>query len=112
MISFMLQEGILTIGTLSGIFTALLLNSLKNNIIDPLVEKVVPLHKIGETPEQFQEELEKSGKENLFGDGKKGLNFFNFGNQFGGLGKDKIKGKVFLRDFLTWLIKEIRMNKI
>ena len=36
----MLQEGIITIGTISGIFTALLLNSLKNNIIDPCVEKL------------------------------------------------------------------------
>ena len=32
MLSFMVQEGILTIGTVSGIFTALLLNSIKNNI--------------------------------------------------------------------------------
>jgi hypothetical protein len=30
MISFMLQEGIITIGTMSGIFTAFLLNSLSS----------------------------------------------------------------------------------
>ena len=46
MLTFMVQEGILTIGAVSGIFTALLMNSFKNNIIDPVVEKIAPLDKL------------------------------------------------------------------
>ena len=35
MIGFLLDEGVITVGTLSGLFTTGLLNSLKKNIIDP-----------------------------------------------------------------------------
>ena len=31
-------------------------------------------------------------------------NMNNYGNQFGGYGKDEVKWKIFLRDFITWLI--------
>ena len=91
----MLQEGILTVGTVSGIFTAFLLNSLKNNIIDPCVEKVAPTHKCtnitpnAETPDKSNKSIP---------------NIINIGNQFGGHGKDEIKWKLFVRDFITWLI--------
>ena len=98
----MLQEGIITIGTVSGIFTALLLNSLKNNIIDPIVEKAAPLNKIHDllddgklnnsVPKPSQQSQQPMNN-NMF-----------FGNQFGGLGKDKINWKIFLRDFITWII--------
>ena len=105
MISFMLQEGIITIGTVSGIFTALLLNSLKNNIIDPIVEKAAPLNKISDLlddgklnnsvpkPPPSPQQPVQPMNNNMFS-----------GNQFGGLGKDKINWKVFLRDFITWII--------
>jgi len=46
MITFLMDEGALTVGTLSGIFTTGLLNSLKRNIIDPSIERVVPSHKL------------------------------------------------------------------
>ena len=38
MITFLIQEGVITVGTLSGIFTAYMLNSCKQNIIDPVSE--------------------------------------------------------------------------
>ena len=129
MISFLLQEGVITIGTISGIFTALLLNSVKNNVIDPLVEKAVPLSKLINRPiseiindikddgklnnsnakintsvprsnqqSNQQSNQEQKGNIGIFG------NIGNVGNQFGGHGKNEIKWKVFLRDFITWLI--------
>ena len=109
MISFMLQEGILTIGTISGIFTALLMNSFKNNIIDPVVEKVAPL----DTLLDFMDDgkINNSNKINKPQSGSQNSpqatpqsQGQQHGNQFGGYGKDKIKWKVFLRDFITWLI--------
>jgi len=99
----MVQEGVITIGTMSGIFTALLLNSLKNNIIDPIVEKTLPLDKIhdllddGKINNSVPKQAPKQAPNNNTGN-------FIFGNQFGGLGKDKINWKVFLRDFITWII--------
>ena len=46
MLSFLVQEGILTVGALSGIFTAYLLNSLKLNIIDPATNKFLKEHNV------------------------------------------------------------------
>jgi len=100
MISFMLQEGILTVGTVSGIFTAFLLNSLKNNIIDPCVEKVAPTHKCTNVDQNNTTPDNTSNKSNS----NNSLPNIQFGNQFGGHGKDEVKLKLFLRDFITWLI--------
>jgi len=111
MISFLLQEGVITIGTISGIFTALLLNSLKNNIIDPVVEKIASTdsllgnyvndlkddglinnsYKKDKTPVQAPPQQQQSQQN-------------THGNQFGGKGKDQIKWKIFMRDFVTWLV--------
>lgn len=101
MLSFMLQEGILTIGTISGIFTALLMNSFKNNIIDPVVEKIAPI----DTLLDFMDDgkLNNSNKKPETPQSTP-QSQVQHGNQFGGQGKDKIKWKVFLRDFITWLI--------
>ena len=132
MLSFMLQEGVITIGTISGIFTALLLNSVKNNLIDPCVEKIVPTAKLINRPiSQIIDDIKDDGKLNNSnnssnrspqgqgqqgqqgqgqqGQGQQGgvFNQFglnNYGNQFGGHGKTEIKWKLFLRDFITWLI--------
>ena len=114
----MVQEGILTIGAVSGIFTALLMNSFKNNIIDPVVEKVAPLDKLldfvddgklnnsnkkttpqsqGQTP-QGQTPQGQQPKPQL------SASIMQHGNQFGGQDKDKIRWKVFLRDLVTWVI--------
>lgn len=43
MLSFLFEEGVLTVGTLSGIFTAGMLNSFRTNILEPLVENIVPV---------------------------------------------------------------------
>ena len=98
----MVQEGVITIGTMSGIFTALLLNSLKNNIIDPLVEKTVPLDKLHDLLDdgKINNSVPKSPPETA----NVNVNNLIFGNQFGGIGKDKINWKIFLRDFITWVI--------
>jgi large-conductance mechanosensitive channel len=131
MLSFMLQEGVITIGTISGIFTALLLNSVKNNIIDPCVEKVAPINKLINRPiSEIIEDIKDDSKLNNSNDknnknfspqvskeqpqlpqgGNQGGGLFNqfgtnnHGNQFGGPGKTEIKWKIFLRDLITWLI--------
>ena len=124
----MLQEGVITIGTISGIFTALLLNSVKNNLIDPCVEKAVPTTKLISRPiseivgdikddgklnnsnakssspqvSKEQQSQQNGGQQNggLFN--QFGIN--NHGNQFGGPGKTEIKWKILLRDFITWII--------
>lgn len=44
MLSFLLDEGVVTVGVLSGLFTTGLLNSFKLNILDPTIEKMIPSH--------------------------------------------------------------------
>lgn len=115
MISFLLQEGVITIGTISGIFTALLLNSVKNNMIDPIVEKIAPIASLVNRPVgELVDDIKDDGKLNNSNNkkvnspqsapsgGAPGAN--PHGNQFGGHGKDEIKWKIFLRDFITWMI--------
>ena len=46
MLSFLLDEGVVTVGVLSGLFTTGLLNSFKLNILDPTIEKIIPSHKL------------------------------------------------------------------
>ena len=46
MLSFLFEEGVITVGTLSGIFTAGMLNSFRINILEPLVENIVPVSKL------------------------------------------------------------------
>ena len=70
MISFLLEEGVLTVGTLSGLFTTGLLNSLKNNIIDPSIENLYPSHKLDKAPVKIpvkvkNEENLQNGKSNF-----------------------------------------------
>jgi len=131
--SFLLQEGVITIGTISGIFTALLLNSVKNNIIDPCVEKIAPIGSLISRPvTHIIDDIKDDGKlnnsnkplspqppkppppppQNNQNDQNKGNGIFNsfspntpnYGNQFGGQGKNEIKWKIFMRDLITWLI--------
>ena len=114
MLSFLVQEGVLTIGTVSGIFTALLLNSAKNNVIDPLVEKVAPIDSLlNRSDQEILEDIKDDGKLNGSNvktpQGQKqsnpfGMNGTQYGNQFGGYGKNKIRWKIFTRDLITWLI--------
>ena len=46
MLSFLFEEGVLTVGTLSGIFTAGMLNSFRVNMLEPFVENIVPVSKL------------------------------------------------------------------
>ena len=96
MISFLLQEGVITVGALSGIFTTGLINSLKVNIIDPSIEKLVPSHKLDVLPPlPLPVKDEKS----------------NFADMFplpiGPVVQIKssiIKWQTFSKDFITWLV--------
>jgi large-conductance mechanosensitive channel len=94
MISFLLEEGVLTVGTLSGLFTTALLNSFKRNIIDPSIDKVLPSHKLDAKPQE-----ESTGSKSEFTD------MFPIP-----VGKDSgedpqaIKWQTFLKDLITWFI--------
>jgi hypothetical protein len=93
MIGFMLEEGALTLGAMSGLFTTSLLNSLKVNIIDPAGEQIMPSSKLV----------------NISNDRS------NFGDMFPiptgpvqvvpvPLVSTEIKWKIFLKDFIIWLV--------
>ena len=97
MIGFLLEEGVLTVGTLSGLFTTALLNSLKLNIIDPSIENLLPAQPPPPPPPPPEENTSKS----QFGD--------IFPIPLGPApspqtNKREIKWKVFLKDFFTWLL--------
>ena len=106
MISFLLEEGVLTVGTLSGLFTTGLLNSLKNNIIDPSIENLYPSHKLDKAPVKIP--VKVKNEENLQ-NGKS-----NFADIFpitvgavpptNPAEKNIIKWQTFLKDFITWLV--------
>ena len=81
MISFLLEEGVLTIGTLSGLFTAAVLNSFRINILDPSIEKLIPSHRLDKSSLDSASEI-----------------IMNTDHQL-----SIIKWQTFLRDFLTWL---------
>ena len=91
MISFLLEEGVLTVGALSGIFTTGLLNSLKINIIDPTIENIYPSHNLDKIKEN---NLDKSKFADMFP--------LPIGNQTSN--GSNIKWQTFLKDFITWLI--------
>ena len=86
MLSFLLDEGVVTVGVLSGLFTTGLLNSFKTNIIDPTIEKMIPSHK-----------LDKDNFANLFP--------VPVGTpEQTDLPKNILKWQTFLKDFITWMI--------
>jgi large-conductance mechanosensitive channel len=99
MISFLLEEGVITVGTLSGLFTTALLNSLKTNIIDPSIENIVPSPKPNNPP-QVPSTKDKSEFGDMFPipTGPTG------GPPADPLQKKVIKWKIFLKDLLTWII--------
>ena len=97
MISFLLEEGVLTVGTLSGLFTTALLNSLKANIVDPSIENIFPSHHLEPTtpppppppppspppqlkPQTNQANQTKSGFGDLFANRTKLLSFRKYRN--------------------------------
>ena len=102
MISFLLEEGVITVGTLSGLFTTALLNSLKTNIIDPSIENIVPSpkHNNPPPPPVTQIKENKSG----FGDMFPIPTGPTTGPSMDTSQKHVIKWKIFLKDLLKWII--------
>ena len=96
MISFLLEEGVITVGTLSGLFTTALLNSLKSNIIDPSIENIVPSVNITPPPLPVQQSKDKSNFADMFP--------IPTGPPIDQSQKKVIKWKIFLKDLLTWII--------
>ena len=110
MISFLLEEGVLTVGTLSGLFTTALLNSLKLNIIDPSIENIYPSYvndNIEAVPPRPKNQSNQTSEISETDESKSG-----FGDLFPiphgppppQTGKNLIRWKTFLKDFITWLI--------
>ena len=97
MLTFLIEEGVLSVGALSGIFTASLLGSFKTNILDPLSENVLPNHKLDPTIQQPPgPEVDK--KENM-------TNILDAGNYtFYDTKAKKIKWKLFVKDLVIWII--------
>ena len=86
MLGFLLEEGVLSTGILSGLFTNTLLTSLKTNIIDPLAENVVPNHTLdrngdGVVDEKDEIILQQQLKQNK-----------------------QIKWQSFVKDLIVWII--------
>jgi large-conductance mechanosensitive channel len=91
MFSFLVDEGVITIGTISGIFTTGMLMSFKNNIVEPTIENLIPSHTLDKS--QFGEDTSLD-------------NIMKIHAQV--TGKDPatakvIKWQTFLKDFVTWL---------
>jgi large-conductance mechanosensitive channel len=94
MFSFLLEEGVLTVGVMSGIFTTGLLNSLKSNIIDPLTENLAPSHTLGGAVK-----VEKKSGRSEFGD-----MFPLPTGSHPNPDKTNVLWKIFLRDLIVWII--------
>ena len=89
MISFLFEEGVLTVGTLSGIFTAGMLNSFRTNILEPLVENIVPVSHLdgfGGSLENIMNPAVKIQEERTQAQ------------------KKIIRWQTFLKDFVMWFI--------
>ena len=81
--SFLVEEGALTLATITGVFTTGLLNSFKTNIIDPSMEKLVPHHLLDSNQAKF-------------GD------MFPMPTGVPNPTPQIIKWQTFLKDFITW----------
>ena len=92
MIGFLLDEGVITVGTLSGLFTTALLNSLKMNVIDPCIEKIAPSHEL----DKDSIGQEKSNFAELFP--------IPNGPTEPQQNSKVIKWQTFLKDFITWVV--------
>ena len=100
MLSFLLDEGVITVGTLSGLFTTALLNSLKRNIIDPSIERIAPSHKLDNSPPpsppSTSEKENKSGFSDMFP--------IPTGPMPDGQSTTTIRWQTFLKDLITWIV--------
>lgn len=106
MFSFLLEEGVLTVGTMSGLFTAAMLNSFRVNILEPVIEHVVPSHILDTTGADviMQPTVNLSEKDKTLI--KSNLDGSTSTTQpSSSLNPKKIvKWKTFLRDFITWVL--------
>ena len=101
MFDFFLDEGVLTVGAVTGIFTANMLNSLKGNVVDPFIENLIPSHKLDSEPEsQTTEKFADIMTTKIEPPPKQPP------------GPKKIKWQTFLRDFITWVILMVFMYLI
>ena len=91
MLSFLVEEGIITIGTLSGIFTAAMLNSFRVNIYEPGIEGILPSHYLDVKIKQS------------FGGALENMMTMPTKPQEQNPAKI-VKWQTFLRDFIAWLI--------
>ena len=89
MLSFLFEEGVITVGTLSGIFTAGMLNSFRINILEPLVENIIPVSKL----DGFGGSLENIMNPAV-----------NIAPPVEPAQKKILKWQTFLKDFITWFI--------
>ena len=97
MLTFLIEEGVLSVGALSGIFTATLLGSFKANVLEPLSEKIAPTHLLDPTIADKEVDHDKK-KENM-------TNILDANNyNFYDSKMNKIKWKMFLKDLIIWLI--------
>jgi large-conductance mechanosensitive channel len=94
MFTFLLEEGVLTVGALSGIFTATLLGSFKSNILDPFSENIFPSHELDKHAQPTQEE---------FTSDKDILDANNYKSKFGKK-NNAVLWQTFIKDLILWLI--------
>ena len=87
MLTFLLEEGVLSVAAISGIFTATLLGSFKGNVLDPLCETILPSH-------HLDKQSDKSTIKNI-------LDVSNTKSEFG---STKIKWQTFIKDLILWII--------
>ena len=90
MITFLLQEGVLTATTISSIFTVGLVNSLRVNIVEPVFEKIIPSHKLKEKDSFNILPVLTTGA--------------GTGSQPAPAPNKTLKWRTFLRDFFIWLV--------
>jgi large-conductance mechanosensitive channel len=92
MLTFLLEEGVLTVGAMSDIFTATLLGSFKSNILDPVAETLIPSHQLDKHAQIQENILDANNYSKESGSSK---------SQFG---NNKIKWQTFIKDLTLWVI--------
>jgi hypothetical protein len=94
MISFLFGEGVITTGTLSGLFTAAMLNSFRINILEPCVENIAPSHTLDNILDSVGNIMNNNeSNQSIPGQAASASSRSNI-----------VKWKTFLRDFLTWAL--------
>lgn len=91
MLTFLLEEGVLTVGAMSGIFTASLLGSFKSNILDPISETIVPSRNLDK-----HAQVENMSDANNYSKSNERSK-----SQFGII---NIKWQTFMKDLIIWLV--------